>query len=99
MRFSVPALVLAWAAGAWTDTIAVKGAATDLRSIAQSAQSRMYRWRDAVALAERDHHEGPEWQCDVDAVRPDRQFVYGELHHLIAVVNLLCRRGEAPPRR
>ena len=50
MRFSVPALVLAWAAGAWTDTIAVKGAATDLRSIAQSAQSRMYRWRDAKGM-------------------------------------------------
>jgi hypothetical protein len=44
-------LVLAWAAGAWTDTIAVKGAATDLRSIAQSAQSRMYRWRDAKGMA------------------------------------------------
>src|SRR6202451_1531996 len=50
MRFSVPALVLAWTVGAWTDTMVVKGAVTDLRSIAQSAQSRMYRWRDAKGM-------------------------------------------------
>ena len=50
MRFSVPAMVLAWAAGPWTDTIAVKGAATNVRSIAQSAQSRMFRWRDAKGM-------------------------------------------------
>ena len=50
MRFSVPALVVAWTVGAWTDTMVVKGAVTDLRSIAQSAQSRMYRWRDAKGM-------------------------------------------------
>src|SRR4029077_10246853 len=48
--FSVPAMVLAGVAGPWTDTIAVKGAVTDLRSIAQRAQSRMYRWRDAKGM-------------------------------------------------
>jgi hypothetical protein len=50
MGFSVPAMVLAGVAGPWTDTIAVKGAVTDLRSIAQRAQSRMYRWRDAKGM-------------------------------------------------
>jgi len=50
MRFSVPVLVLAWAAGPLTDTIAAHGAATDLRSIAQGAQSRMFRWRDAKGM-------------------------------------------------
>ncbi len=50
LRFSVPALVVVWAAGPWTDTIAVKGATTNVRSIAQSAQSRMFRWRDAKGM-------------------------------------------------
>src|ERR1700689_682235 len=50
MRSSVPALVVASTVGAWTDTIVVKGAVTDLRAIAQSAQSRMYRWRDAKGM-------------------------------------------------
>ena len=50
MRFSVPAMVLAWAAGPWTDTLAVKGAATNLQAIAQISQSRMFRWRDAKGM-------------------------------------------------
>jgi len=50
MRFSVPAMVLAWAAGPWTDTLAVKGAATNLPAIAQISQSRMFRWRDAKGM-------------------------------------------------
>ena len=55
MRFSVPALILAWAAGdwaagPWTDTIAVKGAATNLQAIAKISQSRMFRWRDAKGM-------------------------------------------------
>src|SRR5258708_31973124 len=50
MRFSVPALVLAWAAGAWTDTIAGKSAAASLQAPAQGAQSRMFRWRDAKGM-------------------------------------------------
>jgi hypothetical protein len=50
MRFSVPALILAWAAGPWTDTLAVRGAATNLQTIAQGAQSRMFRWRDAKGM-------------------------------------------------
>ena len=50
MQFSVPAMVLAWAAGPWMDMMAGKSAATDLRSIAQGAQSRMYRWRDAKGM-------------------------------------------------
>jgi hypothetical protein len=50
MRFSVPALVVAWTVGAWTDTIIVKGAVTNLRAIAQVSQSRMFRWRDAKGM-------------------------------------------------
>src|SRR6202451_2348942 len=50
MRFSVPALVVAWAAGPWTDTLAVKGAATNLQAMAKISQSRMFRWRDAKGM-------------------------------------------------
>src|SRR5580704_15802405 len=55
MRFSVPALILAWAAGdwaagPWTDTLAVRGAATNLPAIAKISQSRMFRWRDAKGM-------------------------------------------------
>src|SRR5258708_11833524 len=50
MRFSVPALVLAWAAGAWADTIGGKSAAARLQAPAQVAQSRMFRWRDAKGM-------------------------------------------------
>src|SRR5580700_2868406 len=50
MRFSVPAMVLAWAAGPWTDTLAVNGAAADSQAIAKISQSRMFRWRDAKGM-------------------------------------------------
>jgi hypothetical protein len=50
MRFSVPAMVVAWAAGAWTDMIAVQGVATNSPALAQVAQSRMFRWRDAKGM-------------------------------------------------
>ncbi len=50
MQFSVPAMVLAWAAGPWTDTIAVKGVAANSQALKQISQSRMFRWRDAKGM-------------------------------------------------